>query len=229
MSDNANNQEILDFINQELLKAYQKEEEFWKQRSRQLWLALGDKNTGYFHAATKGRRAVNNISVIETVNGLPVYEEEEITDVISGYYQEIFTSQKGDSKAVIEEALKPCVSPAMNETLIAMPSPLETKAACFSIHPDKAPGPDGFSASFFQTNWEAVGDKIISEVQAFFISRSLPKKINHTHVRLIPKISSPKTVADYRPIALCSVYYKIIAKLLAKRLQPVLQSCISEN
>lgn len=34
---------------------------------------------------------------------------------------------------------------------------------------------------------------------------------------------------DYRPIALCSVFYKIIAKLLSKRLQPVLQDIISEN
>lgn len=36
-------------------------------------------------------------------------------------------------------------------------------------------------------------------------------------------------MSDYRPIALCLVYYKIIAKLLAKRLQPVLHTCISAN
>jgi len=34
---------------------------------------------------------------------------------------------------------------------------------------------------------------------------------------------------EYRPIALCSVYYKIIAKLLTKRLQPILAAVISEN
>ena len=117
----------------------------------------------------------------------------------------------------------------MNANLIVMPQAEEIKVACFSIHADKAPGPDGFSASFFQSNWETVKDTIISEIQTFFISGSLPQRINHTHVRLIPKIQSPKKVSDYRPIALCSVYYKIIAKILAKRLQPILQSCISEN
>ena len=58
---------------------------------------------------------------------------------------------------------------------------------------------------------------------------ALPANINHTHLRLIPKILAPKTVADYRPLALCNVYYKIISKVITRRLQPVLDFIIAEK
>ena len=92
MGNNETPQEEIDSLNWKLVVAYRLEEEFWKQRSRQLWLALGDRNTGFFHAATKGRRAINNISVIESNEGTAVYQEEEIVKEISNYYSDIFTS-----------------------------------------------------------------------------------------------------------------------------------------
>lgn len=229
MSTPEQNTELLAKINNELRLAYQAEEEFWKQRSRQLWLALGEKNTGYFHAATRGRKAVNNCSVIENEAGQAVYEEDQISQVISDYFKKIFTSEKCQNQDIVLEALQPKVSPEINDSLIAIPTAEEIKKACFSIHADKAPGPDGFSASFFHSNWDVMESKVISEIQLFFSSNSLPGNLNHTHVRLIPKIHSPKKVSDYRPIALCSIYYKIISKLLSKRLQPILQHIISEN
>lgn len=229
MSSDDLNTDVIAAINKDLVLAYQAEEEFWKQRSRQLWLALGERNTGYFHAATKGRKAVNNLSVIEEEEGHPIYDEEDIVKEITNYYQTLFISQAGNRPNIVAEAITPCISREINESLISPPTPKEIKQACFSIHADKAPGPDGFSASFFQTNWDTVGDKLIVEIQAFFSLGILPSNINHTHVRFIPKITSPKKVADYRPIALCSVYYKIIAKIMSKRLQPVLQNIVSEN
>lgn len=82
---------------------------------------------------------------------------------------------------------------------------------------------------FFQINWETVVPNIVIEVQSFFSSANLQSNINKTHIRLIPKIQSPQKMVDYRPIALCIVFYKIISKLLSRRLQPVLQEIISEN
>ena len=113
--------------------------------------------------------------------------------------------------------------------LIRRPSAQEIRDAVFSIHADKAPDPYGFSASFFQSNWETVGPDMIKEVQKFFETGVFPPRTNETNVRLIPKILNPQVVADYRPIALCNVFYKTVSKLLSRRMQPLLASIISET
>ncbi|KAG2284860.1 hypothetical protein Bca52824_044464 [Brassica carinata] len=79
MINPVGDQELIKKINDELSKAYQEEEEYWRQRSRLLWLKLGDCNTGYFHAVSKNRRRANNLSVLEKRNGEMVYKEEDIT------------------------------------------------------------------------------------------------------------------------------------------------------
>ncbi|XP_018487967.1 uncharacterized protein LOC108858552 [Raphanus sativus] len=169
------------------------------------------------------------MTVIEDDNGVPWFEEDQIADVICKYYNNIFTSSHQESLQTVEKALQPCITSEINEELIKEPSPTEIKETTFAIHPDKAPGPDGFSASFFQANWDVVGADVIKEIQRFFTTGILQPSQNVTHVRLIPKIVGAKRVADYRPIALCNIYFKIISKLLSIRLKPVLHSIISEN
>ncbi|XP_024015914.1 uncharacterized protein LOC112089169 [Eutrema salsugineum] len=229
MSKPTINDLVIHSLNQKLREAYKAEEKFWRQRSRQTWLSLGDKNTGYFHAITKGRKTINKFALIENTEGHIVYEEDQIAAVITSYYTDLFTTQQTEREEIVEKCLSPRISEEDNIRLIAAPTQLEVRNAAFSINPDKAPGPDGFSASFFQSNWNIVGPAITEEIQNFFLTGTLPRNVNHTHVRLIPKIKSPKSVSDYRPIALCNVFYKIISKILTQRLQPLLHKIISEN
>lgn len=216
-------------LNQLLLKSYKEEEEFWKQRSRQLWLALGDSNTGYFHAVTKNRQARNRFSVIENAQGVPFYEEEQIAKVIADFYSQLFQASPTTGNQLVMEALQPRISNEQNEALIRPPTAEEIKAATFEINSDKAPGPDGFSASFFQSNWEVIGQAVVEEIQLFFSTGRMEPEVNRTFVRLIPKVTGAKKVEEYRPIALCNIYYKIISKVFAIRLKPVLGDIISEN
>lgn len=70
---------------------------------------------------------------------------------------------------------------------------------------------------------------VINKIQLFFSTGCLAPSINKTYVRLIPKITGAQSVEDYKPIAQCNIYYKIISKLLSIRLKTVLGSIVSKN
>jgi hypothetical protein len=95
--------------------------------------------------------------------------------------------------------------------------------------PLKALGPNGFSADFYQQNWDVVGPEVCRVVLHFFYSSKLDLNINATYIALIPKKLDPSHVSEFRPISLCNVTYKIISKVLANHLKKVLPQIISEN
>jgi hypothetical protein len=64
---------------------------------------------------------------------------------------------------------------------------------------------------------------------SFFDTGVLDPKINMTNIVLIPKISSPQSVTDFKPISLCNVIYKLISKVLANRFKGVLPGIISSS
>lgn len=45
---------------------------------------------------------------------------------------------------------------------------------------------------------------------------------------MIPKIPQPTNLSNFRPISLCNVLYKIIAKMVATRFKDVFSVCINE-
>lgn len=74
-----------------------------------------------------------------------------------------------------------------------------------------------------------VGSSIFNFVQRVFYDPSVIGEVNHTLLTLIPKVPEPSRPSDFRPIALCNVIYKIVTKVLANRIQPILPSIISKN
>lgn len=150
-----------------------------KKRSRQFWLTLGDSNSGYFHAVTKVRKARNRPIVSENQDGIRCFEEDQISALVCSYYDKLFTANdKDENDDTIIRALKPCVTQEWNDILTRDPTPSEIKDALFAIHADITPGPDGFSASFFHSNWEVIGPSVIQEIQHFFSTGIMSPSLN---------------------------------------------------
>ncbi|KAK6786448.1 hypothetical protein RDI58_014973 [Solanum bulbocastanum] len=97
-----------------------------------------------------------------------------------------------------------------------------------SIADDKAPGIDGYTACLFKKAWQVVKEDVCSAVKDFLKTSTMCKIINCTTITLVPKIPNHVIVKDFRPIACCTVLYKIIAKVMATRMQKIMPSIIYE-
>ncbi|KAL0293303.1 UNVERIFIED_CONTAM: hypothetical protein Sangu_3240200, partial [Sesamum angustifolium] len=65
--------------------------------------------------------------------------------------------------------------------------------------------------------------------QGFLCGTPMPRSFKATTFVLIPKVESPQTWSDFRPISLCNVTKKILSKLLYKKLSLSLPNLISPN
>ncbi|CAN0866808.1 Transposon TX1 uncharacterized 149 kDa protein [Linum grandiflorum] len=94
---------------------------------------------------------------------------------------------------------------------------------------DKAPGPDGFNPGFYQDFWNLLGDAVFGAACKWLDEGVLPQALQETNVILLPKVEDPRGMNDLRPISLCSVLYRLVAKVLANRMRKVMPRLISEE
>lgn len=97
-------------------------------------------------------------------------------------------------------------------------TPEEVTKIVFAMPLSKSPGPDGYSVEFIRSTWAIVGTDVVAAVCEFFRNGRLLKDLNNTAIALIPKDPQACKLSDYRPISCCNIVYKIITKILAKRI-----------
>ena len=96
------------------------------------------------------------------------------------------------------------------------------------MHPSKSQGPNGMSPFFFQKYWHIVGTDVTNTVLLVLHFDHMLKKMNHTHIILIPK-KDPKYLVDYRLINLGNVVSRILLKVITNRLKHILPNVISDS
>ena len=105
----------------------------------------------------------------------------------------------------------------------------EIREVLFSCDPSKAPGYDGFNLRCIRKMWPIIGEDFYSSILEFFDTGKLHQSFNTTWVTLIPKKKGVLEVSEYRRISLVGILYKVIAKVLSKRIKSVLPSLIGES
>lgn len=101
----------------EVNEAVEIEESKWRQRAKEQWLKLGDKNSKYFHACAYQRSRRNKIDRIVDEGGTVCTSPEEIENAFIHYYQNLFSSAAPEGLEETLHGLVRRIQPDMNAQL----------------------------------------------------------------------------------------------------------------
>ncbi|CAL2239107.1 unnamed protein product [Prunus armeniaca] len=216
-------------VEREINNLLEAEETMWNQRSRVTWLKKGDRNTRFFHEKAKSRGRNNTIQGLFDESNVWQSDSDNIGSMFCNYFNGLFTQIGGQDMEQVLAAITPCVTMNMNKILLGTFNRLELEQALGQMYPTKAPGIDRMPALFYQRYWHIVGDSVSDTCLRILNGEGSVRYFNHTLIALISKITQPTRVTDFRPISLCTVLYKLVAKAFVNRLKMVLPEVISES
>ncbi|KAL4367022.1 hypothetical protein GQ457_05G027720 [Hibiscus cannabinus] len=104
----------------------------------------------------------------------------------------------------------------------------EVWAAICSTDGNRAPGLDGFNLNFYKKFWPQLKASVMEFFGKFYDGNLLDFSFNYSYITLIPKKSHPEDVEDFRSISLVASLYKILARVLSRRLAQCINEVVGE-
>ena len=120
-----------------------------------------------------------------------VTEENGVEKVAVDYFDGLFSSTNPTEFDGFLGEIGLSISPQMNQKLLRLATEEEVQQALFMMHPEKAPGPDGMTALFFQHSWNVIKKDVIELVNNFLVTGEMDPQLNITNICMIPKTERP--------------------------------------
>lgn len=115
---------------------------------------------------------------LQAENGEWVEDQERLKELAVHFYKDLFAGERAARQI---PSWRHKFNPLPQEELEMLEKPVvEIKNAIFEMGPYKAPGPDGWSPIFFQTQWSIVGETVIRLVKETFERGTIPQLSDST-------------------------------------------------
>ena len=190
-----------------------------------------DKNTSYFHKQAEARKHYKAVTEIQAQN-TTISDQEGIRQAAFKNFETLSSETQRENidpyrypLSIVPNLIKEDI----NLKLVEEVSQQEIKEALNQMHPDKAPGLDGFTARFYQQCWGIIKSNLTKMIRKSQSSSKLGGSTNSAFLALIPKEKGALSFNRFRSISLCNTSYKILTKVIANRLKTILPLIVPEN
>ena len=189
-----------------------------------------ERNTRYFYALEKRNFEKKTTSKLKLPNGSFTTDQSEILQEQMHFYKALYTPNNHESSVAANSDLRLIfsenITPLENEDKLSCERKV-TQAECLKALKDfkneKSPVTDGLQAEFYKYFWTELHPDMIRSFNFAYDNGSLSISQRRGIITLIPKPNKDTTLLDnLRPISLLNTDYKILTKVIAKRLEKVL-------
>ena len=200
-------------------------------RSKCTWAKAGEKPTKYFLNLERKNYINKNMKAVQKGGGGSITTDQtEILHEQMAFYRKLYKSN-----CEVEFSLQPLEGETIlkldQKTILDLPiNETEVYSALKNMKDDKTPGPDGLPKEFYVCFWTELSPYIMALYKETMAQGKLNSSARKGLITLIPKKNKDLTNLNaWRPLTMLNTDYKIIAKVIADRLNTVLPMLISEE
>ena len=195
---------------------------------------FGDKASRLLAMQARQAAASRSITKIQSHTGEILTDHCDINNTFLRFYSDLYTlecSNDSDlSRNFFENLTLPAVSEDQNTKLSADISISEIVTAIKSMQNNKSPGPDGFTCEFYKKFALQLAPTLQAMFKEALSLGTLPMTLRQASISLLAKKDKdPLLCSSYRPISLLNVDFKILSKVLARRLESAIPNIVSPD
>ena len=194
------------------------------------WARVGDRCTKEFFEHHTGTR--HPITIKQMMDGDKLLTSQaDMESHILKFYEQLYAKDEEVelNSAAREDCLQfihPQVTEEQNAELTRPLTLEEVMDAIKQLPAGKSPGVDSIPAEFYQELWDDIDSDIFNFVEESMQHCFLADELNISKIALLPKSEDRIKIQNYRPISLLNTLYKIVAKVYANRMKPLLHNWI---